>query len=169
MTVLFENESGIELEFDEEALAKRVIPAALEELNCPYEAEVSLLLTDDDGICEVNRRMRGIGNPTDVLSFPAMEFEEAGLFAENLPEDCFDPDTGELVLGDILISLDKVRAQAQEYGHSKEREYAFLIVHSVLHLCGFDHMESRDAQVMEEKQRIIMEKLKITREPSCGE
>ena len=81
-------------------------------------------------------------------------------------EDCaeaFDPESGELVLGDIVISKEKVLAQAEEYGHSPRREYAFLIAHSVLHLCGYDHMEEEERLVMEQKQREILEKLEILR------
>ena len=78
-------------------------------------------------------------------------------------EDCFNPDTGELSLGDIVISKEKVTAQAEEYGHSILREYAFLIVHSVLHLTGFDHMEEDERKTMEEKQEEIMDCINILR------
>ncbi len=78
-------------------------------------------------------------------------------------EDCFDPESGELTLGDIVISKEKVLTQAEEYGHSPKREYAFLIAHSVLHLTGYDHMEDEERQVMEQKQREIMERLDILR------
>ena len=140
--------------------------AVLEEEGCPYEALVNVLLTDDEGIREYNRQYRGIDRATDVLSFPNMEFDRPGDFsrAEESEADYFDPDSGELVLGDIILSVDKVVEQAESYGHSRLREFAFLVTHSMLHLCGYDHMEESDAAVMEEKQRKLLEKLEITRE-----
>lgn len=164
MTIIFEDESGRELPFDGQALANRVIEAVLDYEGCPYEAEVDLLLTTDEGIHQVNRETRGIDRPTDVLSFPALEYEQPGDFDFLEDEDyCFHPETGELLLGDILLSIDKVYAQAEEYGHSLEREYAFLIAHSMLHLCGYDHMEADEAAVMEGKQQEIMKLLGILR------
>lgn len=164
MTIIFEDESGRELPFDGQALANRVIEAVLDYEGCPYEAEVDLLLTTDEGIHQVNRETRGIDRPTDVLSFPALEYEQPGDFDFLEDEDyCFHPETGELLLGDILLSIDKVYAQADEYGHSLEREYAFLIAHSMLHLCGYDHMEADEAAVMEAKQQEIMKLLGILR------
>lgn len=107
---------------------------------------------------------RGIDRPTDVLSFPMIEYPAPGEFGflEDR-EDCFDPESGELSLGDIVISKDRVTAQAQEYGHSVLREYAFLIVHSVLHLTGYDHIEDPQRQEMESVQREIMQRLDILR------
>ncbi len=78
--------------------------------------------------------------------------------------DCFDPDSGELILGDIIISVEKVEEQAQEYGHSELREFAFLVAHSMFHLCGYDHMEANEAAVMEQKQEAVLTQLGITRE-----
>ena len=100
----------------------------------------------------------------DVLSFPMIDYPEPGTFDFlEEEEDCFDPESGELTLGDIVISKEKVLSQAEEYGHSPKREYAFLIAHSVLHLTGYDHMEEEERQVMEQKQREIMERLDILR------
>ena len=94
----------------------------------------------------------------------AKKVVEEALDYVNCPyEDCFDPESGELTLGDIVISKEKVLSQAEEYGHSPKREYAFLIAHSVLHLTGYDHMEEEERQVMEQKQREIMERLDILR------
>ena len=139
--------------------------ASLEYVQCPYEAEVSLLITHDEEIREMNREHRGIDRATDVLSFPMLEFERPGDFTgiDEEMSDVFDPESGELMLGDIVISADKVIAQAEEYGHSPKREYAFLIAHSMLHLCGYDHMEDDERKVMEQKQREIMEKINILR------
>ena len=112
----------------------------------------------------MNRQFRGIDRPTDVLSFPMVDYEEPGKF-DFLEEamEYFNPETGELMLGDIVISKEKVIAQAEEYGHSTQREYAFLIAHSMLHLFGYDHMEEDERAVMEQKQKEILEQLQILR------
>ena len=133
-------------------------------LGCPYEAQINLLLTTNEQIHQMNLEFRNVDRPTDVLSFPMIEFETPGDF-DGLEEreDCFDPETGELTLGDIVISKEKVLEQAEAYGHSVLREYAFLIVHSVLHLTGYDHMEAKERAMMEARQRQIMEKAEILR------
>ncbi len=125
---------------------------------CPYEAEVNIILTDDMEICRLNRDYRQIDRPTDVLSFPMLEFEQPSDFshAEEDYADCFNPETGELMLGDIILSVDKIREQAESYGHSQTRELAFLVAHSMLHLCGYDHMEEGEREEMEERQREIL-------------
>ena len=132
----------------------------------PSRAEVNLTLTDNEGIHEINRMYRQIDAPTDVLSFPMLSYEQAGNFSalEEDYEDNFNPDTGEIMLGDIVISVDRVREQAAAYGHSERREFAFLIVHSMLHLFGYDHMTPEDAAVMEPKQRQILEEMNISRD-----
>lgn len=164
VTVFFEEEGDISLPLPCEELAVRVAGAALDYVGCPYQAQVNLLLTMNDQIQEMNREFRGIDRATDVLSFPMIEYEVPGEFDFlEEEEECFDPESGELVLGDIVISKEKVVAQAEEYGHSIEREYAFLIAHSVLHLTGYDHIEEEERTVMEAKQREILELLGITR------
>ena len=109
--------------------------------------------------------MRQIDNPTDVLSFPMCDFETPGDFSllEETPEEYFNPDTGELMMGDIVISVEKVKEQAEKYGHSETRELAFLVAHSMLHLFGYDHMEEQEAKIMEEKQKEILEQMNILR------
>ena len=138
--------------------------AVLDYENCPYEAQVELLLTMNDEIHEMNREFRDTDRATDVLSFPMIEYETPGDF-DFLEDDdsCFDPDSGELMLGNIVISKEKVLSQAEEYGHSVKREYAFLIAHSMLHLLGYDHMEEDERAVMEQKQREILDEMGITR------
>ena len=165
MTLFVEEEGSVKLPFDVKETAELMIETVLEHESCLYEAEVELLLTTDEEIHTMNREHRGIDRATDVLSFPMLEFENPGDFSgidEEMPE-LFDPETGELMLGDIVISADKVRAQAEEYGHSPKREYAFLIAHSMLHLCGYDHMDDDERLVMEQRQREIMEKAGILR------
>lgn len=166
MTFYVENESQVEFPFDVEEVGRLVCEAALRSEGCPYETQVNLVLTDNVGIREMNREYRGIDRETDVLSFPNLDFQEEGIFAipEELKADCFDPDTGELILGDIMISTDKVREQAENYGHSLKREFAFLMAHSMLHLCGYDHMEPEEARVMEQKQEKLLTGLGITRD-----
>lgn len=164
MTLNFEEEGSIKLPLECETLAERAAQAALDFTDCPYEAEINLLLTTDEEIRQMNREFRNIDRATDVLSFPMVNYEEAGNFDFlEEQEDCFHPETGELLLGDIVISKDKVLTQAAEYGHSPEREFAFLITHSVLHLTGYDHIEENERLLMEQMQREILEKLGITR------
>lgn len=164
MTLLFEEEGTLSLDLPCEALAEKVMNAALDYVDCPYEVEVNLLLTMNEEIHEMNRQFRQIDRPTDVLSFPMIDYEIAGDFAFLEDAfDCFHPESGELMLGDIVISKEKVISQAEEYGHSVEREYAFLIAHSMLHLFGFDHMEEEERIEMEQKQKDILEQLQILR------
>ena len=164
MTLFFEEEGELKLDLPCVELAEKVINAALDYVNCPYEAEVNLLLTMNDEIQEINQNFRSIDRPTDVLSFPMIDYEEAGNFdfLEDVV-DAFHPESGELMLGDIVISKEKVIAQAEEYGHSIEREYAFLIAHSMLHLFGYDHMEEDERIIMEQKQKEILKNLQILR------
>lgn len=165
MTIHIEEETKVPFTFDYTALTERVINGALDFIECPYEAEVNVLFTDNDSIREINRENREIDAPTDVLSFPIGDYPVPGFFddLEEEQPDVFHPDTGELMLGDIVISVERVVSQAEEFGHSKERELGFLLAHSVLHLCGFDHMEEEERMIMEEKQRQIMDMLKIYR------
>lgn len=164
MTLYYEEEGELTLPLSCREIAEEVIETALDLTGCPYEAEVSLLLTMDAQIREMNTQFRGIERATDVLSFPMVKYPlpgEFGFLEEN--EGYFNPESGELSLGDIVISKEKVISQAEEYGHSVLREYAFLIVHSVLHLTGFDHMEEDERREMETKQDEIMKRLDILR------
>ena len=164
MTLFLEEEGSVRLPFDVKETAELMIETVLEHEGCPYEAQVELLLTTDEEIHMMNREHRGIDRPTDVLSFPMLDVRTPGDLSgvEEMP-DAFDPESGELMLGDIVISKDKVIAQAEEYGHSLKREYAFLIAHSMLHLLGYDHMEDDERLLMEQRQREIMEKAGIPR------
>ena len=165
MSLYLEEEGEIILPVDTEEIARCVVCAVLEDVNCPYEAEVNLLLVDNDIIHELNLEHRGIDRATDVLSFPMLDYQEAGDFSaigEEQEWNC-NPDTGEILLGDIIISVPKVLEQAKEYGHSPKREFAFLITHSMLHLFGYDHMEPEEAAIMENKQEKILEVLGISR------
>lgn len=165
MTILLEEETEVSFDFDYRALADEVISAACDAEKCPYEAEVNLTLVDDEAIHAINREYRGIDRPTDVLSFPMLSYVTPSDFShvEECVEENFNPDTGELLLGDIIISVDKVKEQAGSYGHSEKREYAFLILHSMLHLFGYDHETEEERELMEARQREILDDLGITR------
>lgn len=166
MQYFVENETEVTYDFDVEEIVKLVVDAVLDAENCPYESQVNVLLTDNEGIRGFNKEYRDIDRETDVLSFPNVDFVKPGVFDidEDAEADYFDPESGELILGDIIISVEKVAEQAQNYGHSKKREFAFLVAHSMLHLSGYDHMEPEEAKVMEEKQENILQKLEITRD-----
>ena len=165
MSLFIEEEGEIRLPFDIKETAESVVSAALEVEQCPYEAEVNLLLTTDEEIHRMNLEFRQIDRPTDVLSFPMIEYGRPGDFSgiDEERDDIFNPESGELLLGDIVISKNKVLSQAEQYGHEPKREYAFLIAHSMLHLFGYDHMEEEERRIMEERQRRIMEKVRIPR------
>lgn len=166
MTFYVENETDVSYEFDVEQIVEEVAVEILDSEQCPYEVQINVLLTDNEGIREFNNEYRQIDRETDVLSFPNLDYEIPGDFEidEDMEADYFDPDTGELILGDIIISVDKVAEQAENYGHSVKREFAFLVAHSMLHLCGYDHMEPDEAAIMEEKQETALRNLGITRD-----
>ena len=119
------------------ALIRRTIRTALAAEGLTAPCEVDVLLTDDGGIHEINRELRQVDRPTDVLSFPEFELTPGQLPG---PEDA-DPGTGLIPLGDMVLSMERVAAQAREYGHSKRRELSYLVTHSVLHLLGYDHLD----------------------------
>ena len=145
------------LELDEEI--KHEIVRAVETMGELYDAancEVSITVTDDARIHALNRQYRGIDRPTDVLSFAFNESDE--------PEIIFDDEDHIDTLGDIIVSIDRARAQAVEYGHSFKREIIFLIVHGMLHLLGYDHMEESERLEMEAEQKFVMAELNIPRD-----
>ena len=164
MTITFDCELECEPAIPYQEIISRVVDVVLDYEECPYESEVNVVITNNDEIHRTNKEFRGIDRATDVLSFPMLEYEEPGVFDWlDDYDEYFNPETGELMLGDIMISMDKVWEQAREYGHAVERERAFLTVHSLLHLCGYDHMEEDEKEIMEEKQREIMDILGIHR------
>ena len=168
MSVVIEKETEFAVDFDLEKLVCRIVDRCLEYEKCPYEAWVSVTFTDNKGIREMNNEHRNIDSATDVLSFPMIEYEKAGDFSflekeEAMICECFEPETGELMLGDIIISVERAKEQAEEYGHSIEREIGFLIAHSMFHLFGYDHMEEKDREDMEKRQREVLDSLGITR------
>lgn len=127
---------------------------------CDFDAEVGVTITDNEEIRRINSEERGIDAPTDVLSFPMLYFDENG----DIIDSEFDSDGKFLLLGDIVISAERARAQAEEYGHSFKREIAFLTVHSMLHLLGYDHVGDPEGErVMFKKQDEILKELGIVR------
>ena len=139
MTIQIDYEAERKLDIDYEKLASKVAAHILETEHCPYDVCVNLVITDNEEIKRVD--------------YSVIEGDDS----------YFDLDTEELILGDVMISVDKVYAQAEEYGHSTEREFSFLFAHSMLHLLGYDHMEPDEAAVMEAKQAKALEDLGITR------
>ena len=166
MTVYIEKETDVSFLEGYERIIESVIEAAVDYVDCPYEAQVEVTLVDNQRIHEMNLEFREVDSPTDVLSFPMVDYACAGDFAlcEQYPERYFDAESGELLLGDIAISVEKVSEQAQSYGHSPKRELAFLVAHSMLHLFGYDHMEDDERIDMERMQEEILTSLGFTRE-----
>lgn len=164
VTVEISCESEKDMGIPYKEIIEKMVIAALDFEKCPYEAEVSVTVVDDDEIHQINKEYRSIDRATDVLSFPFNEWDTPGDF-EGIEDsvDAFNPESGELLLGDIILSIDRIESQAIEYGHSKTRELAFLVVHSMLHLMGYDHMNDEERVIMEEKQRKILELEGISR------
>lgn len=157
------------IEVDEKLvdLLKNVIEFALKEEEVDVECEVSLLFVDNDEIREINNETRGIDRATDVLSFPMLDYENKKVFKEmykNYEFSQSDCDGEELVLGDVVLSLERSLEQSKEFNHSFEREASYLVVHSILHLLGYDHMEEDDKVIMRKREEEILNKLNITRE-----
>lgn len=145
---------------------KYVIEFALKEEEVEVECEVSLVFVDNDEIKEINSSTRKIDKETDVLSFPMLEYENKKVFKEIYKDHEFsqsDFDGDELVLGDIVLSLEKALEQSKKFNHSYERESSYLVVHSVLHLLGYDHMNDDEKQVMRTREEEILNKLEIIR------
>ncbi len=165
MTVEMIDEVETTFDFDMEEVANAVAKGVLEYEKFPKEAYVCVTLVSEEDIQSINREQRDMDAVTDVLSFPMIpwtspsDFEKLGEF-----EDICDPDSGEVILGDVVLCYQRIIDQAKEFGHSEKREFAFLICHSMLHLLGYDHMENSDRILMEEHQDQIMNYINITRE-----
>ena len=140
---------------------RRAVLAALEGEEVDVPCVVEVCVTDDGGIRQTNLDTRGVDRPTDVLSFPMFELSPG----EKPQAEWADPDTDKVLLGDMMISLERAEAQAKEFGHSPEREVCYLAVHSVLHLLGYDHLDEGPMKAqMRAREEIILEKLGIPRE-----
>ncbi len=142
------------------ALIRKAVKAALAAEGVDFPCEINVLLTSDKGIRAVNRDMRGVDAPTDVLSFPEFDLRPG----EMPSRTGADPGSGLIPLGDICISMERVSVQAREYGHSKRRELCYLVVHSVLHLLGYDHLDEGEQKArMREREEAILSALGIER------
>lgn len=150
MPVLVNNlQQKVNVNNKQEDLVIKAAAAVLEEEGYDDEAEVSIVFVDNPRIQALNKQYRGVDNPTDVLSFSMQE-------GENIPGE-------DNLLGDVVISLETALHQAKEFGHSVERETAYLAVHGVLHLLGYDHIEEADRKQMREKEESIMQKINLPR------
>lgn len=136
----------------QEEVLKNAVVTALAAEGFEYDSEISVVITDNEGIREINRQHRNIDAPTDVLSFPQYEFDAPTVFAEELTEP--------VMLGDIVISKERLIVQAEEIGQTFEEELAYLTVHSVLHLLGYDHMQEQDKLLMREHEKKIIPEIK---------
>ena len=148
MTLLIDNRSDYELSEEMTEVFEKVCKESLIYEDFETDCEISLSIVNDEEIHEINKQFRNIDRPTDVLSFPQLTFEEG--------EEADVNENGEIVLGDIIISADRAREQAEEFGHSMKREMAFLAVHSMLHLMGYDHMEKEEEEDMFRRQKEIL-------------
>ena len=153
-------DTEVEIPVEVEEQIRRSVLAALEGEGAEVPCIVAVIVTNDEVIRETNLENRGIDQPTDVLSFPSFPMSPG-----ERPQDCWaDPDTKRVYLGDMMISLERARAQAEEYGHSLEREVCYLAVHSVLHLLGYDHLDEGPMKAqMRTREEAILGKLGITR------
>ncbi len=154
-------------EIGELSLLEQVLEKGAELERLPFQAEVGLSFVDNEEIRTLNREQRGMDRATDVLSFPMLELTPGEATAPG-PEET-DPETGRVYLGDIVISTERAQEQAEEYGHSLQRELAFLTIHSLLHLLGYDHMEEEERKQMRSREEAVLSALGLTREEEMNE
>lgn len=148
--------------WSEERLIRKVAVYAAQYLNQPNNVEINVTIVTPEEIQQLNSKQRNVDSVTDVLSFPTIDAERKPIDVAKYPADV-NPSTGNLMLGDIIICRVRAQQQAEEYGHSVKRELAFLTLHGLLHLLGYDHMTQEDEQQMTQLQSKILDNLKITR------
>lgn len=166
MIYMDDRQSLIFVEKDLEENIKEIIDYALKEEQVLIPYEVSLIFVDNEAIREINSDTRGIDRATDVLSFPMLDYDEKKVFKECYLDHEFsfiDLSEGNLVLGDIVLSLERAKEQSEEFGHSFIREVCYLVTHSILHLLGYDHMEDDDKVIMRAREEEILSKFNIER------
>ena len=147
----------VESEANEEEIITKVTKTVLELEGIKHDLDIYITLTNNEEIHKINKEYREVDRPTDVLSFPMFERDEISKLREEKVDDV------EEILGDIIISIPKVKEQAEEYGHSYERELAYLTTHGMLHLLGYDHMIDEEKTIMREHEEKVLEKLNILR------
>jgi len=168
MTFYVENNTSFPYDNKLKKMVEKVVLATIKQEHFTYDFELNLQITNNEEIKKCNVMFRKINKETDVLSFPNLDFKSPADYSclndLNNKSNYINLDTKEVVLGDIIISYEKVLEQANDYGHSITREFCFLIAHSMLHLLGYDHIKQAEADVMEYKQEAILQKLKITKD-----
>ena len=163
MDVLFENNTKEEVNYK---LIENVISEALKYEGVSDNTEISVTIVDNEEIRKINNKFRNIDRATDVLSFPMLDYPNKKFFKDFYIDYNFDEtflDGDELVLGDIVLSLERALEQSEEYNHSYKREVSYLVVHSILHLLGYDHMEEDDKAIMRKREEELLGELKISR------
>ncbi|MBC2579242.1 rRNA maturation RNase YbeY [Clostridium sp. DJ247] len=166
MILIDNRQNKIQVTDELENTIVKVVEHSLQQENVNIPCEVSIIFVDNQEIKEINKENRNIDKVTDVLSFPMLEFPTGKVFKEAYEGHEFaesDFDDGSLVLGDIALSLEKAKEQSIEFGHSFLREASYLIVHSILHLLGYDHMEEEEKSVMRRREEEILEKFQLVR------
>lgn len=161
MNILIDDrQSVMEIRDEVYDLLEQVAKRSIELEGLRPDVEISIILIDNEQIKELNRDFRGIDRETDVLSFPAIDYESD----EDEPTEDINMDTGDLILGDIAISVEKAAQQAEEYGHSFYREMGFLTVHGMFHLLGYDHEDEEEAVIMRQREEMVLSSLGLERE-----
>jgi len=166
MIFIDNRQNKIEVTDELETAIKHVIEYTLKEEKLLIENEVSVIFIDNEKIREINLKQRGIDKITDVLSFPMLHYPENKVFKDvyiNYQFDQSDLYDEKLVVGDVAISLERAKHQSEEFGHSFTRECAYLTVHSILHLLGYDHMEQEEKNIMRKREEEILKNFKISR------
>ena len=161
MIIIEDEQDKVSIDDTINKLIEKTIDLCMKAEKLDKEYEISVIIVDDEGIREINKEHRDIDKSTDVLSFPMVEFVNGELISD---EGDYDMDLDELMLGDIIISAETAKSQAIEYGHSFEREIAFLTAHSCFHLLGYDHMDEAEEKVMLNKQEGILKEMGLTRQ-----
>ncbi|MCR1933845.1 rRNA maturation RNase YbeY [Clostridium tepidum] len=166
MIYIDNRQDKVEINEDFKNKIKEIIDYALKEEKVNLDYEISVVFIDNNNIKEINKEYRNIDKVTDVLSFPMLDYEEGKVFKDlylNYEFDESDLDEGNLVLGDIALSLEKAKEQSKEFGHSFLRETCYLTIHSVLHLLGYDHMEEKDKTIMRQREEEILKNFNLQR------
>ena len=166
MILIDNRQNKIEVTKELEIVIKDVIEYTLKEEKLFIDTEVSVIFIDNEEIKEINKKHRGIDKITDVLSFPMLNYPENKVFKDvyiNYKFDQSDLYDEKLVIGDVALSLEKAKQQSEEFGHSFIRECAYLTVHSILHLLGYDHMEETQKNIMRKREEEILNNFSLTR------
>ncbi|AVP55007.1 endoribonuclease YbeY [Clostridium tetani] len=166
MIYIDNRQNKIKTQEDLDKLINEIIDYALKKEEVDIGYEISVIYVDNEIIKEINNDTRGINKETDVLSFPMLEYPKGRVFSESYREYSFGVEylnEGNLVLGDIVLSLEKALEQSKEYNHSFLREVCYLVVHSVLHLLGYDHIDEEEKVIMRKKEEEILESFNISR------